>query len=172
MHAPELAWHCVRSQPKHEHIAAGNLRALTGIEVFNPRMRCRRATRRGPVWVTEPVFPNYLFAHFALEAHLQRVRYVSGVSSLVHFGGQIPSVPDEVIAELRQTLGGAELKVWEPELVPGESVRIITGAFHGFGALIQSIHHGPQRVRVLLELLGRATSVERPRSSIRRSTRR
>ena len=41
------AWFCLRAQPKHEHIAAGHLRELPGIEVFLPRIRFRRQTRRG-----------------------------------------------------------------------------------------------------------------------------
>ena len=32
-------WYCLRSQPKHEHIAAAQLRRSMGIEVFCPRVR-------------------------------------------------------------------------------------------------------------------------------------
>ena len=41
------AWFCVRSQPKREHIAAAHLRNLVEVEVFCPRLRIRKATRRG-----------------------------------------------------------------------------------------------------------------------------
>ncbi len=58
----ERAWYCLRSQPKHEHIAAAHLRLLEGVTVFCPRIRFKRATRQGLVWVTEAMFPGYLFA--------------------------------------------------------------------------------------------------------------
>ena len=32
-------WYCVRTKPKHEHIAAGNLARQAGLEVFCPRLR-------------------------------------------------------------------------------------------------------------------------------------
>lgn len=59
------AWFCLRSQPKHEKIAATHLlRTIAGIEVFSPRLRIRRQTRRGVVWFVEALFPGYLFARF------------------------------------------------------------------------------------------------------------
>src|SRR5687768_2875491 len=59
-----VAWFCLRSQPRHEHIAARQLAQMSDVEVFNPRIRFARPTRHGPAWVTESLFPNYLFARF------------------------------------------------------------------------------------------------------------
>src|SRR5262245_8514765 len=70
---PPVAWFCLRSHPKHEHIAAGHLRAMEGVEVFNPRIRFVRSTRLGPAPVTEAMFPNYLFARFNWRESLTRV---------------------------------------------------------------------------------------------------
>jgi transcriptional antiterminator RfaH len=42
-------WFCVRTQTKREHIAAGHLREIEGVEVFCPRLRYRKATRRGKI---------------------------------------------------------------------------------------------------------------------------
>ena len=50
------AWYCVRTQPKHEHIAAASLGRNLGLEVFHPRLRLERATRRGQMRVIEPLF--------------------------------------------------------------------------------------------------------------------
>src|SRR6516225_3571035 len=95
-------WYCVRTQPKHEHIAAAGLSRNLGLEVFNPRLRLERPTRRGVVRVVEPLFPCYLFVHCSLDDRLDDIRYVNGVSSLVQFGPKISVVPDAVIQELRQ----------------------------------------------------------------------
>src|SRR5262245_22523389 len=103
------AWFCVRSQVKHEHIAAAHLARFDDVEVFNPRIRFARSTRKGPVWVTESLFPNYLFARFNWKSGLSKVRYSAGVSHVVHFGSKWPTVPDAVIEELRLTLGPGEV---------------------------------------------------------------
>ena len=68
---PSLAWFCLRAQPKHEHIAAQHLKKLPGVEVFCPRVRFQRATRRGKVWFTEAMFPNYAKEYH--EEHHERV---------------------------------------------------------------------------------------------------
>src|SRR5258705_250702 len=62
--ALQRAWFCLRARSKHEHIAARHLQQMTDVEVFLPRIRFRRKTRQGPAWVTEALFPNYLFARF------------------------------------------------------------------------------------------------------------
>src|ERR1043166_8339234 len=95
------AWYCARTQPKHEHIAAASLTRNLGLEVFHPRLRMERATRRGAVNVIEPLFPCYVFVR-CLADSLDEVRYVTGISSLVHFGRKVPTVPDLVIEEVRQ----------------------------------------------------------------------
>jgi transcriptional antiterminator RfaH len=87
------AWYCARTKPKHEHIAAANLSRNLGLEVFNPRLRIERATRRGVVRSIEPLFPCYIFVNCANDS-LSDIRYVNGVSSIVHFGLGIPTVPD------------------------------------------------------------------------------
>src|SRR5215467_1763493 len=97
-----LEWYCVRTQPKHEHIAAAGLSRNLGLEVFNPRLRLERPTRRGVVRVVEPLFPCYLFVHCSLDDKLDEIRFVNGVSSLVHFGNKIPIVSEAVIDELKQ----------------------------------------------------------------------
>lgn len=153
------AWYCIRSKVKHEHIAAGKLREL-GLDVFNPSLRIRKSTRRGPVWMTEPLFPCYIFARFSLKARLDAVRYATGVVTVVHFGDKFPAVPDETLAELRSVFKEREV-VEQPSLVkPGESVRISGGAFHGLTAVVKHVMPSAQRVQVLLEMLGRVSIIE------------
>ena len=94
--ATEPHWYCLRSQPKHEHIAAAHLRQTPGLEVFCPRVRIQRRTQRGLKWFVEAMFPNYLFARFALREHQTMVRYSPGVSGIVHFGQHIAPVRAEL----------------------------------------------------------------------------
>lgn len=153
------AWYCLKSQPKHEHIAAANLRRCSDIEVFSPRLRIRRAQPSGPVWVWESLFPGYLFAFFSIQSGLDKVRYTSGVRHIVQFGDRFPVVPISVISGIRASMGGEETLDHIPGFAVGEEVQIIDGPFRGFSAVIQQPSSAAQRVQVLLEFLGRVTSV-------------
>lgn len=153
-------WFCLRSHPKHEHIAAAELRQWEGVEVFCPRIRFRRSTKRGAVWTTEALFPNYLFARYDPQEFLCAVRSARGVSSIVNFGGKYPRVADSAITELRESVGGCEVETVSPVLQIGDRVTIAGGAFHGLQSVIHCIMPARQRVAVLLEFLGQTTMVE------------
>src|SRR6516165_8032781 len=94
------AWYCLWSKPRQEHVAAKHLRAVEGIIVFWPRIRYRKATRRGSFWVTEAMFPRYLFAHFTLAEMHRRIRHTLGISGIVQFGHHYPTVEDRALAHL------------------------------------------------------------------------
>src|SRR2546423_14323598 len=79
-------WACIRTHPKHEHIAAAQLSHVPGVEVFNPQLRLERQTRRGRMRSTESLFVNYMFARFVIATTLERVRYTPSVKTVLHFG--------------------------------------------------------------------------------------
>jgi transcriptional antiterminator RfaH len=159
------AWSCARTKPKHEHIAAANLSRNLGLEVFDPRLRMERATRRGVVRTVEPLFPGYVFVR-CVEQSLGDIRYVSGISSLVHFGQKIPAVPDPVIEELKACFESAEPLPVEDRLEAGAEVFVADGAFRGFQAIVLRTLTARRRVQILLDILGRPTLVEVDRHSI------
>ena len=167
---PTVAWFCLRSQPKHEHIAARHLQQMEDVQVFNPRVCFHRRTRHGEVLVTEAMFPNYLFARFDWNVSLSRVHYAPGVSCVVHFGDKWPTVPDSMIDEIRSSLGdeGVHLLGNAPEV--GEEVELADPAFIGWQAVIARYLPGSQRVTVLMHLLGRQNSVEVGTNAIIRKT--
>lgn len=154
-----VAWFCIRSQQKHEQVAAGHLSRIEDVEVLNPRVRYSRSTPHGPAIVTESLFPNYLFARFDWQKSLARVNYAPGVRHIVHFGNKWPTVPNEAIEELRSSLGN-ELHVIEPGIAPGDCVELSGGAFHGLKAVVAKVMPAQQRVAVLMDFLGRQTMVE------------
>jgi transcriptional antiterminator RfaH len=165
-HRPEPAWYCLRSQPKHEHIAAAHLRRHEGLAVFCPRIRFRKATRRGLVWVTEAMFPGYLFARFELIEMHRRVRYAHGVSTIVRFADCYPRIEDAVLTELRQHTGVAEIKQLEHEASRGDQIKIVTGAFTGLEAVVTQVLPAKERVKVLMHFLGGKVEAEVQRSSV------
>jgi transcriptional antiterminator RfaH len=164
----EPAWYCLRSQPKHEHIAAAHLRLLEGVTVFCPRIRFKRATRQGTVWVTEAMFPGYLFARFELSEMHRHVRYAHGVSSIVRFADRYPTIDEEALAQLQDHTGGSEVKELNYNLSQGDDVKIVDGAFLGLEAVVTQVLPAKERVRVLMDFLGRKVEAEVEHSSVLR----
>lgn len=162
----EPAWYCARTQPKHEHIAAANLTKQLGLEIFHPRLRLERATRRGAVRVIEPLFPCYIFMRCALEERLNEIRYINGISSLVHFGAKIPVVPDHVIEELRQCFDSEEPMAVQDPVRVGAEVTVAEGSLLGSQGIVVRVLPAKQRVQILLDFLGRTTLAEVDRRSL------
>lgn len=161
-----VAWFCLRTQSKHEHIAAAQLRQDPGTDVFLPRIRYKRSTRVGLAWVTEALFRNYIFARFDLALSLRRVQHARGVQSVVHFGDRWPVIPNHVIEELRAQMGSQEVHVIDETLQPGDPVQLVGGAMNGLRAIVTRIIPAKERVAVLLDFLGRQTSLELDRGQV------
>ena len=162
----EPLWFCVRAKTKSEHIAAAGLREIPGIEVFCPRLRERRATRRGPVWFVEALFPGYLFARFDPLLHLRTVSYANASLGVVGFGGYFPPIPDGQIIGLRNHFDEEGVHTVPDSLAAGDRARINTGPFAGLEAVIQTILPARNRVTILLDFLGSLRAVELPRHSL------
>ena len=157
---PPPQWFCLKTQTKREHIAADHVSKFPGVQVFLPRIRFQKKTVRGPVWFVEALFPGYLFAKFDFDRLLRRVGHAQGVRGIVHFGDRWPTVPEAIIAELQHALGTEEVFTVNEPLIPGEEVEVSTGAFRGLKAVVTRIMPARARVLVLLDFLGRQTSVE------------
>ena len=162
----EGAWYCLRSQQKREHIAAAHIRMLDLVTVFCPRIRFQRLTRHGLVWVTEAMFPGYLFAHFDfLEKHRQ-VRNAHCVRGIVHFGNRYPTIGEGALAFLRDQTGVAEVKELTYGLSQGDQVEFIGGVFAGLEAVVTQVHSSRERVKILFDFLGQQIEAEVERSSV------
>lgn len=155
----QVAWFCLRCQPKREHIAAASLKQMQGVEVFNPRLRCRRMTRRGLVWFVESLFPNYVFVRFSTHA-LEDVKFVPGVSYVVHFGERYPTISEAVMKELQANFGQCESQMFVDVPDEGDRVTITDKALYGLEAVVLRVLPAKERVQVLLEMLGRTATVE------------
>jgi len=153
-------WFCLRTQTKREHIAADYVRQIPGAAVFLPRVRFQRKTVRGPVWFTEALFPGYVFAQFDFQGLFRQVTHAPGIRGIVHFGDRWPTIPEAAIAELQTALGPEDVHTVTDPLVAGEEIEVAAGAFRGLKAVVARVMPARERVIVLLEFLGRQTSVE------------
>jgi transcriptional antiterminator RfaH len=112
------------------------------------------------MWVTEAMFPGYVFAKFNWRDRLKAVHYTNGVTGIVHFGLNWPIIDDATIADWQQALGEEELAVCEDMPAPGEEVLITTGAFKGLLAEVIRVSSAQRRVAVLMEFLGQQVQLE------------
>lgn len=160
MQAMKPAWYSARTKPKHEHIATANLRRQLALAVFFPKLRLEKLTRRGVVRVIEPLFPCYIFIHCVVEDQINDIQHVSGIGRLVQFGNKFPQVADVIIEELQACFGADDLIAVENRLEPGAEVTVATGAFAGMSAQVLKSLPAKKRVQILLDILGRPTTVE------------
>jgi transcription antitermination factor NusG len=91
---------------------------------------------------------------------------VNGVSTIIQFGGRVPTIPLGVIQELRQSFESDDPVPVGDRLSPGAEVVLTDGAFEGMRASILRSMPVKQRVQVLFEILGRPTAVEVDRRSV------
>lgn len=156
----EPMWFCLKAQPKREHIAAVGLRRQQNIPCFSPRIRFQKMTRRGTVWFMEAMFPGYLFARFFYLQERRKAEHSPGIQSIVSFGEQIAVIEPEAIASLQKTAGEDEIVTIDPAIQVGQSVQITEGPFQGIEALVTQLLPAKERIRVLLEFLGRPVETE------------
>ncbi len=156
----EQTWYCLRSKIKQERIAEQCLLRRAGVEAFAPRIKLRRRTRRGPVWFIEALFPGYLFARFSMMHQYRLVMSTIGVSGIVRFGDQTPSLTDTAVDELRDTMGDEGVALVEDAVKPGDIVNVADGPFMGLAGLVKGYIPPAGRIRVLLEFMGRPLEVD------------
>lgn len=163
--ASSARWYAVKCQPNREALAAAHL-GNQDFQVFLPRsQRVRRHARKVDV-VLAPFFPSYLFVRLDLTRDRWRcVNSTFGVSQLVMQGAALAAVPEGVVEALQARCDARGVIDLDTSLKPGQPVRILTGALADFIGEFER-QDAPDRVRVLLTILGKPTSVALPRISI------
>jgi transcriptional antiterminator RfaH len=158
----DTRWYCVKTQPKRENVAFGQLGTLPEVEAFFPRVRYRRTSARGTRAVVEALFPGYLFARFVTARQIRAVRYARGVAYIVRQGREFAPVSETIISALRALAATQVLELPPEPWQLGDEVRVIAGIFRGTSGRIAGLVPARERVQVLLELLGRENRVDLP----------
>lgn len=160
-------WYCLTTLPKHEALAAGALRREVGGEVCCPRVSCIKKTRRGPVRFTEALFPGYVFARFEIVTQLRHVLSLHGIRGIVRYGNEPVAVPERMITELREAFGETEIReLTQTDLTPGTEVVLVRGPLTDLHAIVTAYYPARERVRILLDILGRPTEIELPKKDV------
>jgi transcriptional antiterminator RfaH len=160
-------WYCVQTRPKSEHIAAAGLARFEGVEAYCPRIRFQKVTKRGKVWFSESLFPNYIFARFAVDLHLRAVRSSQAVIRVVSFGDLLGEVPDAVIENIRAEMGGELVRQIDIPVEKGDEVEVARGPFAGMKGIVTRLLNGDERVQILMEILGQENQVEVSASNLK-----
>jgi transcriptional antiterminator RfaH len=159
-------WFCLKAEPKREHLAARGLRRRFGIECLSPRLRFRKLTRRGPIWFVEAMFPGYLFAKFVYSTQHRAVESSHGVRGIVRFGDRVATLPEDTVIALQSKAGTEEVVTVDSSLKIGQPVQLIEGPFQGLEVVITQLLPARERIRVLLEFLGRSLEMEVPAEKV------
>jgi transcriptional antiterminator RfaH len=145
------AWYLIYSKPQQEQLALENLERQ-GYPSYLPLIRNRKRRRGRYVSVIEPMFPRYLFVHLSDETdNWGPIRSTIGVANLVRFGMRAARVPDSLVHMMQSRDEEGVQALAQPELKPGDPVRIVEGVMAGYEAIFQA-RTGKERVVLLLQL--------------------
>lgn len=161
-------WFCVKTQPRRERAAYKTLQTLPGVLPLLPMARYPKQTSKGKRMTSEAIFPGYLFCYFSPVDSSRGVQYSQGVAYIIKRGDKLVSLREELIEEIRELAPEGVLDLEPKPLMPGERVKLIQGIFSGTEAEVVSLAPSAERVKVLLEILGREQEITLPLEEIER----
>lgn len=157
-------WYALYTKPRKERQVNTLLRGR-GIETYLPTVRRKVRRRDRPDRVV--FFPCYLFARLDFEVvPLSSVAWMPGIRRIVSAGSQPAPVPDEIVELVRERLEEIE-EIRYGNLRQGDRVRITSGPLRDLEAIFDQPTSSADRVRILLDVMGRMTSVEIDSSEIK-----
>ena len=158
----------VQCQPQREPLAVQELRNQ-GFTTFFPVIQGAPKVRRGVYEAgrLSPLFPKYLFVPLDLEAEdrWSAINGTRGVVRLMSMNGKPSPMP---IAAMTRLLAAGETLVHDTAILPfniNDSVEFLSGAFAGQKGIVQLCTR--DRVTLLLDLLGRQTTVKVAPTAVR-----
>jgi len=81
----------------------------------------------------------------------------------VRFGGDIPWLPDQMVAEFKNRSENGSLR---RRFSPGDLVRVDADALQGFAKVVEDPKSNHSRVKVLLDFMGRSVLAQVPWESL------
>nr|WP_298248975.1 transcription/translation regulatory transformer protein RfaH [uncultured Halomonas sp.] len=159
-------WYVIQCKGGESFRATENL-VNQDYEVFHPVLEVQKKRRGKLTWVTEPLFPSYLFIRLdRLVSNWRPIRSTRGVLRLVSFGDTPIAVDSALVATLRDK-GSERDQDANLYFQAGETVQITEGPFKELQAVFES-HKGEERAIVLLNMLHRQQRLVMPVSRLRR----
>lgn len=176
---PGKDWFVVRTNPKCEEKATGNLRAA-GFDVYYPRQRYERKHKRtNCITVHErPLMLRYLFVGLRpIDPPFGFVRACEGVESILGVNGRPIKIPFSIVERIfddeinlrfddtrdariaRKKEAKTRRETMAMKYPVGSLVEVTDGPFASFHALVEGITSKGD-IEVLVEIFGRMTPIE------------
>jgi len=152
-------WYVASTRPRREEFARVMLEQQ-GLEVFLPMLLEWSPGRHRMREKLGHLFPGYLFVRMSGPRDYPKVRWSPGVHRLLGAGGEPEPVDDALVAEIAGRMGQRGYLVQRPDLHAGDPVEVRHGPFCGLLGVVEAPSTARERVRVLLGLFDRSTSVE------------
>ena len=162
-------WYVVHTNPKQEERANSNLIAW-GVETVYAKMKTRRHNEFTgvPTYITQPLFPRYLFAKFKRE-QLSKILFTRGVHDVVCFGDGPACVSEDIIEVIRERIDQNGFVKLNNDLKPGDKVVISAGPLKNLIGVFEREVKGSERIMILLTAIGYQGHLEVDRNLIKRA---
>lgn len=155
-------WYVANTAPGNE-LKICRFLALHGMESYAPEFSHPRRTRPGSVrdgrhhWM----FPGYVFFRSPSSfAAWRLVHGAPGVRQVLRNGSEPAVMDDAVLGELRERLATAQPRHPGAGFQAGQRVRVDAGALAMIDAVFDRCLEASDRVRILVQLLGRQIPVD------------
>jgi transcriptional antiterminator NusG len=163
-------WYIVHTYSGHEAKAKQALleraRALGKAEAFDevliPEENVVEVVKGEKRTSKRKFFPGYILVHMDLnEETWHIVKDTPKITGFVGGGTNPPSISDEEVARMTQQIKEGAVKP-KPKIrfEEGENVRVISGPFANFQGFVDEVRPDKEKVRVMVQVFGRATPVE------------
>lgn len=119
-----------------------------GYQVYLPRKRIDLRTKRNRKIIIEALYPSYLFL-FVCEGETD-LHPVKKIARIVHFGNDIARASDSLITLMKSSEDEQGVHQTKYEYARGDMVRVKSGPFMEYQAIIQSLG---KHDRAVIELL-------------------
>jgi transcriptional antiterminator RfaH len=123
------------------------------VETFAPKIQEQRypSYSSKPVYITKPLFPNYIFVRFDVNTSLHNIRFTRGVNDVVTFGCVPTPVDDEIIALIKSRINEKGLIDIGEHFQEGDEVMIKSGPLKTFSGVFVRGTNDVERVMILLD---------------------
>jgi transcription elongation factor/antiterminator RfaH len=154
---PVKHWHALYTKANREHQVEAWLQAKD-VETFLPTVR--RSVHRRDRSDRIAYFPCYLFVRLDFDVTPRsELAWMPGIRRIVSAEEQPIVVSDEMVELIRRRLEEID-EIGYSEFRVGDRVRIKSGPFQDLDAVFDRRLSASQRVRILLNVLGRMTPIE------------
>jgi transcriptional antiterminator NusG len=163
-------WYIVHTYSGHEARAKQSLlervRALDMEEFFDevliPEENVVEVVKGEKRTSKRKFFPGYILVHMDLTDETWHVvRETPKITGFVGGNTQPTPISDEEVARMTQQIKEGAVKP-KPKIrfEEGENVRVVSGPFANFSGFVDEVRPEKEKVRVMVQVFGRATPVE------------